>query len=807
MIDRSVVNFVYLGTGETPSEIRDDTLYFDPRQKKIYLGSVAYDRANSTLVTFTEDISTGNYSADVALGDAMALIGAGQFVFGYLNTDVYVVAERTSTQLTLVCNKLSASGILTQTITWTASSITYQTSNTNSMPTATTADNGKVLLVDNGAATWSPAPDTAAVLYVPITYNSVVYSSTVKFSEIQSAIAANKVVIVKYSNNEYHLNAQLGIGPNYSYRFDYIYYGGGSYFTTDYFNIGYGVEDSLKIEHGYNEGKILPSQNGTEGQVLTMNSGNSYSWADAPLGLPECTTADNGKVLKVTNGDPAWGTDAAGATIVVTVDGTVDPETYSCSHTYAEIAALLNENANLSIEIHRVYSGGDGTYTGAGIYHMTFPAPEYRYIEILSEENKSQYGHTLHTYRIYANGNITHTSANLEYVPQGTTADFQKFLYLNEHDQIVWSDVPKELPTATTADNGKVLKISSGVPAWEIDSDAEIPAHTSADEGKMLSVDSNNALTWADVPTELPPYDGTNINEVLKVNGQGTGLEWRIDESLPSSTTADSGKVLTVDSSGNAAWATAQSGINGFKVTFTVSGGTYTADKTYSEIIAAINSGEYVYGLLDANPAGVILFLKEYNPGRVEFEYVTPGLRTSDYPSNNRFPKSPCIVTTYAVNVTNTVEVESAYQYYGTSFLYTDSSLNYRLYWDFYNIYHPIVVGEQNTPAIGRNAFNVLVVGDTNTFEYYTMSHIDDTQIIWSRITTNANNQTVIEKYTLDGTTLTNDIVVKTTEVVSSTIPTPTTADAGKFLAVDVNGNWTFASGGSSLQPAENVQF
>ena len=149
MVDKSPVKYVYLGSGETPSEIRDDTLYFDPRKRKIYLGSVAYDSANSTIVTFTENLSTGDYTADVAFGDAVNLIGAGQFVFAYFNPDIYVLTGRTSQQLTFTTISSTAVGAITKTFTWTALSISFSTGTINSLPAATTVDAGKILSVDN----------------------------------------------------------------------------------------------------------------------------------------------------------------------------------------------------------------------------------------------------------------------------------------------------------------------------------------------------------------------------------------------------------------------------------------------------------------------------------------------------------------------------------------------------------------------------------------------------------------------------------------------------------------------------------
>ena len=73
---------------------------------------------------------------------------------------------------------------------------------------------------------------------------------------------------------------------------------------------------------------------------------------------------------------------------------------------------------------------------------------------------------------------------------------------------------------------------------------------------------------------------------------------------LPPLSSSDAGKMLTVDNSGNPAWAEAtpsgSSGVDSFLVTFTQDEqtGAYTTDKTFAEIITAYEAGKIVLGIL-----------------------------------------------------------------------------------------------------------------------------------------------------------------------------------------------------------------
>lgn len=74
---------------------------------------------------------------------------------------------------------------------------------------------------------------------------------------------------------------------------------------------------------------------------------------------------------------------------------------------------------------------------------------------------------------------------------------------------------------------------------------------------------------------------------------------------LPAVTVADNGKILGVDSG---VWAAVSgggggSGMEQFLVTFTYSGGSFSCNKTYSEISAAVTAGKYVEATMTLNGA------------------------------------------------------------------------------------------------------------------------------------------------------------------------------------------------------------
>lgn len=369
---------------------------------------------------------------------------------------------------------------------------------------------------------------------------------------------------------------------------------------------------------------------------------------DGEIGVPSSTPSDAGKVLTVdSEGSPEWVTPSGGTQYtegtgidiseenVISVDTTV----VATQNDLSGLQPSLTAGTNISISDNTI-SATDTTYTaGTG---LSLTGTEFS-VDTTVVATQTDLG-------------------NVRQVPSSTSADEDKVLTVNNSGVPEWADAPTELPsisgngnkvlkvnagatavewasestelpTATSADNGKVLGVTdtSGTLSWVSQTPAQVnadwnavsgaaqilnkptiptvdqsysasstnaqsgtavadalsnvnqvPSSTSADETKVLTVNSSGVPEWANVPTELPSISG-NANKVLTVNSGATGVEWaNVPTELPASL-GTAGQVLTVNSGATGVeWANASGGGGGSTYTagdgITISNDTIAAD-------------------------------------------------------------------------------------------------------------------------------------------------------------------------------------------------------------------------------------
>ena len=198
-------------------------------------------------------------------------------------------------------------------------------------------------------------------------------------------------------------------------------------------------------------------------------------------------------------------------------------------------------------------------------------------------------------------------------VPSSSPSDAGKVLTVDSEGSPEW--VTPSGGTQYTEGTGidiseeNVISVDTTVVATQTDlgNVRQVPSSTSADEDKVLTVNSSGVPEWADATTELPSVSG-NANKVLTVNSGATGVEWaNVPTELPASL-GTAGQVLTVNSGATGVeWAAAQVG-----TTYTA-GNMIAIDSNNNNAIgvsttAGITDIQQV-AALPANPVSTVLYI------------------------------------------------------------------------------------------------------------------------------------------------------------------------------------------------------